>query len=386
MKPTKIVGDNGYVYNTANLDQTPAIAELKEQVRNIVLDTLAIQEVRNRVYQLEIVNGAVNERIDGAESTANEAKTTANAAHTYASGVYDRVVEAESTANKAQEKAIEAKNQLSSISTDYQNLKTRIEDLEATDGEASIPIVGNSAMGYVTDFTKYGHNGEYYAQVTWNGESRSLQFGKESKLGDVIEELMHVIASGITTNHDRISALENGGGSGSGTTSFEYTAPQYGCANDMYGYKDYTQPAQLIVMSIPDALDVIQSNIDVNKEIISDHTTKIKAINEYDLDGMSRNIDDMGRAIFDLENAISQMSTMTTGGDDLLVIDQQISTLNNRVTLLENNTTTNTTKIGVHTTDIAAMLNRIVDLETTVQTQSRLISELTTRLEALEQK
>ena len=54
------------------------------------------------------------------------------------------------------------------------------------------------------------------------------------------------------------------------------------------------------------------------------------------------------------------------------------------MTVIENNTTTNTTKIGVHTTDIAALQNRIVDLETTVQTQTRLISELTTRLENLE--
>ena len=177
---------------------------------------------------------------------------------------------------------------------------------------------------------------------------------------------------------------ELGSGSTTGTTSFEYTVTQYGCANDMYGYKDYKPISRMVVVSIPDALDVIQSNIAVNKEIISDHTTKIKAINDYDLDYMSREIDDMGRAIYDLEQAISQMSTMSTGGDDLIVIDQQISTLNNRVTLLENNTTTNTTKIGVHTTDISAMLNRIVDLETTVQTQSRLISELTSRIEILE--
>ena len=87
-----------------------------------------------------------------------------------------------------------------------------------------------------------------------------------------------------------------------------------------------------------------------------------------------------------IQEQISQLqsSAASTTGDDLLVIDQQLSTLNNRVTLMENNVSNNTTKIGVHTTDIAAMQNRIVDLETTVNTQSQLINELISRIEALE--
>jgi chromosome segregation ATPase len=124
----------------------------------------------------------------------------------------------------------------------------------------------------------------------------------------------------------------------------------------------------------------------INTRTIADHETRIAYIEAYDIDYISREVTDLGHAVSDIEQTLSNLTTSTTGGDDLIVIDQQISTLNNRVTLLENNTTTNTTKIGVHTTDIASLLNRIVDLETTVQTQSRLISELTTRLEALEQK
>ena len=112
----------------------------------------------------------------------------------------------------------------------------------------------------------------------------------------------------------------------------------------------------------------------------SDTKERLEAIEAYDLDYISRTVDDIDRRVYELESA----AISTTGGDELLVIDQQISTLNKRVTVIENNTTTNTTKIGVHTTDIAALQNRIVDLETTVQAQTRLISELTTRLENLE--
>lgn len=90
-----------------------------------------------------------------------------------------------------------------------------------------------------------------------------------------------------------------------------------------------------------------------------------------------------------IQEQISQLQSSaasTTGGEDLLVIDQQLSTLNNRVTLMENNVSNNTTKIGVHTTDIAALQNRIVDLETTVNTQSQLINELISRIDVLEAK
>ena len=84
--------------------------------------------------------------------------------------------------------------------------------------------------------------------------------------------------------------------------------------------------------------------------------------------------------------AALESASATTASDDLVVIDQQISTLNNRVNLLENNVTNNTTKIGVHTTDIAALQNRVVDLETQVSTQATIISELLSRIEALEGK
>ena len=95
------------------------------------------------------------------------------------------------------------------MNADFENLKGRIEDLEATDGEASVPIVGNSKLGYVSDFTDYGLNNQYYVQADWKDESRSLQFGAESNLGDVLEEMMYVTASGITNINNRVSALEN---------------------------------------------------------------------------------------------------------------------------------------------------------------------------------
>ena len=99
-------------------------------------------------------------------------------------------------------------------------------------------------------------------------------------------------------------------------------------------------------------------------------------------------IDVTKKKINAIEEQISQLQSVnaTSSSDDLIVIDQQLSTLNNRVTLMENNVSNNTTKIGVHTTDIAALQNRIVDLETTVNTQSQLISELTARLDVLETK
>ena len=207
VKPTKIIDERGFVYSAATLDETSGFNDLKKKIDE--LNTETILALQDRVYNLETVNGAINDRIEAAEEVSNEAKTTANAAHSIASGLQEAVGNVESTAVKAQEKALEAYNSLHSLNADFENLKGRIEDLEATDGEASVPIVGNSKLGYVSDFTDYGLNNQYYVQADWKDESRSLQFGAESNLGDVLEEMMYVTASGITNINNRVSALEN---------------------------------------------------------------------------------------------------------------------------------------------------------------------------------
>ncbi len=398
---------NDYIEDVVNNHAT-RITDINTRLNNVgnIVDeyTGYTSTLNSDVYKLQQNDKKQDTNIEtakttasDAKTTADEAKTTANAAHSIASGLQEAVGNAESTAVKAQEKALEAYNSLHSLNTDYENLKSRVEDLEETGGQASVPVVGNSKMGYASDFTEYGQNGKYYIQATWNGESRSLQFDSESKLGDVVEELMYVTASGITEMHNRVTALENNSGGSSGTTthgdcleqqitfkpasqmskeavelitgetltdeqyeafkqqessqsakdlledcgemmgamlaetmlnkskitsleqqgggSFEYQVPEFGCANDMYGNKDYTQQGAIIATTIPQALDAIQNNVNVNQEIISDHISKIK-------------------------------------------------TINNNVTLLQNQQTTNTTKIGTHTTDIAAIQNRLTDVET----------------------
>ena len=125
------------------------------------------------------------------------------------------------------------------------------------------------------------------------------------------------------------------------------------------------------------------SVMDSIHKLICMHNASVKDFEYFynnDVKTMKEQISQLATYVAEAQSAVA---TMTTGGDDLIVIDQQISTLSNRVTLLENNTTNNTTKIGVNTTDIAALLNRIVDLETTVQAQAQLISEMKSKLDSL---
>ena len=122
---------------------------------------------------------------------------------------------------------------------------------------------------------------------------------------------------------------------------------------------------------------------------VSQSTEVIKTLEEWIKDLARHSYMGYLEVIY-VKEQISQLqsvqATSVSSGDDSIVIDQQLSTLNNKVTLIENNVSNNTNKIGVNATDISLLQNRIVDLETTVNTQSQLINELLTRIEAIESK
>ena len=113
VKPTQIIGDNGLNYNIKDVDQLPAINEVKQ-----------------RVYDLEIINGAINVRIDTAETNANQAVTEANLAYRLAQDLTDTIEQTSKSASTALENSIEAKENASSLNRDYENIKTRVEVLE----------------------------------------------------------------------------------------------------------------------------------------------------------------------------------------------------------------------------------------------------------------
>ena len=213
VRPTYIIDKNGYKNSVEDLKCDGE----HSSGSGSNIDSTQVKALETRVYNLETVNGAINDRIEAAEEVSNEAKTTANAAHSIASGLQEAVGNAESTAVKAQEKALEAYNSLHSLNGDYEALKARVEDLEETDGQASEPIVGKSKMGYVPDFTEFGLSNKHEVYVELGDEGRSLTFDSNTVLGDVVEELMYCTATGITNHHNRLTALENGsGGSASG--------------------------------------------------------------------------------------------------------------------------------------------------------------------------
>lgn len=90
-----------------------------------------------------------------------------------------------------------------------------------------------------------------------------------------------------------------------------------------------------------------------------------------------------------IKEQISQQQSVTattTGGngDALLIIDQQIATLNNTVKSHTNSIQSLDTRTGSHTASIGSLENRINELETLVNTQKTLITELQNRLTLLE--
>ena len=195
------------------------------------IDTTAIQEVRQRVYNLEQIDVAINERIDTIESTSNDAKRTAEIAHNVADEVSNGFDMLNSMASNAESKAVEAKSIASSISTAVENLKTRVSNLEEMDGQPSVPNVGKSTMGYNSDFTEYG--GGDYKYVEWGDEGRSISFGEESLLGDILEEMIYYTTAGITANYNKIKALQESGTGSSGSDSGN-------CLDQNITFKPYT--------------------------------------------------------------------------------------------------------------------------------------------------
>ena len=229
--PTAIVNNNGYVKGYSNIEST--LDNYLNTIGTIVtnhsnklselgygsgssVDATAIKEVRDRVYALEQFDATIHTILEGYEETANEAKRTAEIAHNVANEVSEGYDMLNSMASNAESKAVEAKSIASSISTAVENLKTRVSNLEEMDGQASVPNVGKSTMGYTTDFTEYaGAANKDYQYVEWGDEGRSIGFSDESLLGDVLEEMIYYTCAGITSNHNRIKALEQGGSSGS---------------------------------------------------------------------------------------------------------------------------------------------------------------------------
>lgn len=153
-------------------------------------------------------------RVTTVETTANDAKRTAEIAHNVADEVSNGFDMLNSMVSNAESKAVEAKSIASSISTAVENLKTRVSNLEEMDGQPSVPNVGKSTMGYNSDFTEYG--GGDYKYVEWGDEGRSISFGEESLLGDILEEMIYYTTTGITANYNKIRALQESGTGSSG--------------------------------------------------------------------------------------------------------------------------------------------------------------------------
>ena len=399
VKPTQIIGDNGLNYNLKDVDQLPAINEVKQ-----------------RVYDLEIINGAINDRIDTAETNANQAVTEANLAYRMAKDLTDTIEQTSKSASTALENSIEAKENASSLNRDYENIKTRVEVLEGLDGNESINV-GPQAMG------SYNLN-SYTVKWANNTEVRTLAYNPTDTLDQVLDWIHEPLANGLTNHETRISTLENNSGSGESGNCLEQkitikpyellsneqatklgidknqeiegtakdilvsghqqdcmiatmiqldvmekltdhetriialengtvTSPEngttvvncscnvtdhittvMGSANDMYGYLDYTQPASMTGNNLTDILDQLQSNIDVNKNVIQNHMSKIKS-NEATLTSHTNSIQSLDTrtgshtaSIGQLENRMTDVETQTANNKtDISDIKTQIQNL-----------------------------------------------------------
>ena len=209
VKPTQIIGENGNIYNTNNLDQSPAIIELTKKIDNVVLDTTGLSEVRKRVYDLESLNKEMNNKIFDNEATCADALNVANIAHNAVTSMVTDFNQISKIAVNAETKAVEAKSSISSINADYESLKDRVEVLENLDG-TDVVIVGPQTMGSesMNSYTCKWMNGR---------EVRSLNYGPNDTLDQVIEWIHEPLANGITDHENRIAALEATGGSGTGS-------------------------------------------------------------------------------------------------------------------------------------------------------------------------
>ncbi|MBR1988603.1 MAG: hypothetical protein IKA36_06185, partial [Clostridia bacterium] len=395
-KPTRIIGENGVVktiddvscnldhssgtsncecsknsYRINAYDQTTHSNGVKTLTKNYPL-SISKRSLDNTIilinpefdYVSEVIDnhaGCIGEAINiandaktiinDAKSVADEAKTTANIAHTTASGLSDRIDYAESTALKAQEKATEAYNSYHSVNTSYESLKARVEDLEATDGQASVPIVGTSKMGYVSDFTEYVEGGSYYVQATWkDGESRSLLFGKDTNLGDVLEELMYTTATGLSTIHERVTTLEERPTSGESQGGDSTSTTHGNCLEQELTFQPYAQLSDeaMELMGIPAENKSMTQTLEA-ADALTDACTMVTAV--------------MG---------------------EVMVNRSKITTLENTTTSHTNSIQSLDTRTTSHGASIGQLENRMTDVALQSQTNKNSLFELDGRVAAIE--
>lgn len=184
------------------------------------VDSTQLKALETRVTTLESNDENIGRQVANNQSTCENALREAQIAHNVASEVAESLDMVRSTADNAESKAVEAKAVTSSLSTGYENLKTRVTHLEETAGTATVESVGRSIMGYNADFTEYG--GGTYKTVEWGDEGNTVTFSREDTLGDLLEHMIYYTTTGITSNYNRIKALEqNGTGSGEHTSCLD---------------------------------------------------------------------------------------------------------------------------------------------------------------------
>ena len=220
VKPTYLHDQNGKKYS---VEELLCDGNHTSSGGSSNLDSTQLKALETRVTTLESTNGAINERFNEVETTSNDAKRTAEIAHNVASEVAEGFDMLNSMAGNAETLAVEAKSLSSSLAQSYESLQTRVSNLEEMDGQASVPNVGKSTMGYTTDFTEYAGSGSGNTlYVEWGDEGRSIGFSDESLLGDVLEEIIYYTTAGISANYSKIQTLENtissGGTSSGGST------------------------------------------------------------------------------------------------------------------------------------------------------------------------
>lgn len=331
VKPTKIIDERGFVYSADTLDETSGFNDLKKKIDE--LNTESILALQDRVYALETTNGYINDRIDTAETNANEAKNTANIAHnSVTSMITDFNVVAKDT-ETAKSTAIENKADILSLCADYENLKSRVEDLEDTGGQASEPIVGKSKIGYLSDFTGYVDGGSYYVVANWGSEARSLYFDTDTLLGDVLEEIMYCVSDGLSEHETRIKSLEDGSGTTSGSGN---------CLDQELTIKPYEDTGSL--------------GEDMGLDLEEEMTATAK-------DWIDTSITNMWRIATNMQYLLGNVQTVVSEHD-------------NKITSNTNTIQSLDTRTGSHTASIGSLENRMTDAETTINSNKSRISLL----------
>ena len=333
VKPTQIIGDNGLNYNIKDVDQLPAINEVKQ-----------------RVYDLEIINGAINDRIDIAETNANQAVTEANLAYRMAKDLTDTIEQTSKSASTALENSIEAKENASSLNRDYENIKTRVEVLEGLDGNESI-IVGPQTMGSYT-------NTNYTVKWANNTEVRTLAYNATNTLDQVLNWIHEPLANGLTNHETRIIALENG----------TVTSPENGttvvncsCPSDVSErLNDLESGIKLLYQEGDDSCIINTKITEVNNRC---------ATIESNVELHAFGIQVLGDKVTALENNSLSCSCPTD-------IESRLTSHTNSIQSLD-------TRTGSHTASIGQLENRMVDVETQTSTNKTDISNIKTQIQNL---